>query len=112
MRFLLPQLALALLTGAVGSDARAAITIKTFTFGPKALQVTPGTTVVWTNEDDIEHTITSGAPDRPDGAFDQALTAKGATASVRFDTAGTWPYFCTRHSFMRGEIRVVPKGER
>ena len=112
MRLLLPQLALALMTGAVGFDGPAAVTIKTFGFGPKVLQVTAGTTVVWTNEDDIEHTITSGAPDRPDGAFDHALAAKGATASVRFDTAGTWSYFCTRHSFMRGEVRVLPKGER
>jgi len=112
MRFLLPQLALALVTGSAGSDASVAVTVKTFAFGPKALQVTAGTTVVWTNQDDIEHTITSGAPDRPDGAFDRTLAAKGATASVRFDTAGTWSYFCTRHSFMRGEIRVLPKGER
>jgi plastocyanin len=51
-------------------------------------------------------------PDRPDGAFDHRLAAKGAAASVRFDTPGTWPYFCARHSFMRGEIRVVPKGEK
>ena len=112
MRLLIPQLALALMTGALGSDDTAAVRIKTFGFGPKALEVTAGTTVVWTNQDDIEHTITSGAPDRPDGAFDRALAAKGATASVRFDSAGTWSYFCTRHPFMRGEIRVVPKGER
>ena len=112
MRLLLLQLVLALATGAGGSGDTAAVTVKTFAYGPRTLEVTAGTTVVWTNSDDIEHTITSGAPDRPDGAFDHALAAKGATASVRFDTAGTWSYFCTRHSFMRGEIRVIPKGER
>jgi plastocyanin len=112
MKLVLPQLMFALATATVGHDAPAAITIKTFAFGPKTLEVRTGTTVVWTNADDIEHTVTSGAPDRPDGGFDHPLAAKGATASERFDTAGTWSYFCKRHSFMRGEIRVVPKGEK
>jgi len=112
MKFVLPQLMLALATAGLGPDAPATVTIKTFAFGPRTIQVAAGTTVVWINRDDIEHTITSGAPDRPDSAFDHTLATKGATASVRFDTAGTWSYFCTRHSFMRGEIRVAPKGER
>jgi plastocyanin len=88
------------------------VTIKTFAFGPKSLVVPVGTTVVWTNVDDIEHTVTSGMPDQPDGRFDQGLASKGAFATVRFDSVGTWSYFCKRHAFMRGEIRVTPKGER
>jgi plastocyanin len=97
---------------ALGRPAAPQVTIKTFAFGPKTLDVPAGTTVVWTNADDIEHTVTSGMPDQPDGRFDHPLATKGATASVRFDSAGTWSYFCKRHSFMRGEIRVTPKGER
>jgi plastocyanin len=97
---------------ALAGPAAPQVTIKTFAFGPKSLVVPVGTTVVWTNVDDIEHTVTSGMPDQPDGRFDQALASKGASATVRFDSVGTWSYFCKRHSFMRGEIRVTPKGER
>jgi plastocyanin len=89
-----------------------AVTVKTFAFGPRVLEVAPGTTVTWTNTDDIEHTVTSGTPDEPNDAFDRPLAGKGATATVRFDSVGTWSYYCKRHSFMRGEVRVVSKGEK
>jgi len=88
------------------------VTVKTFAFAPKVLEVTPGTTVTWTNADDIEHTVTSGTPDDPNSAFDRPLSSKGATAMVRFDSVGSWSYYCRRHSFMRGEVRVVSKGEK
>jgi len=106
------KLAVALAVAVLAPNAPAEVTVRTFTFGPKVLEIAPGTTVAWTNADDIEHTVTSGAPDRPDGAFDHSLAAKGATATVRFDATGSWSYFCKRHSFMRGEVRVVSKGER
>jgi plastocyanin len=88
------------------------VTVKTFAFGPKVLEVTPGTAVMWTNADDIAHTVTSGTPDDPNSAFDRPLSGKGATATVRLDSVGTWSYYCKRHSFMRGEVRVVSKGEK
>jgi plastocyanin len=112
MPILPSQLGLVILLAALSPAGPAKVTVKTFAFGPKALEVATGTTVTWANADDIEHTITSGAPDRPDGAFDHSLAGKGATATVRFDAPGTWSYFCKRHSFMRGEVRVVSKGER
>jgi plastocyanin len=110
MNPLVRSLALAALAVAGRSDS--GITIRTFAFGPRTHEVVAGTTVVWTNMDDIEHTVTSGTPDRPDGAFDHPLPKRGATAGVRFDSVGVWPYFCKRHSFMRGEVRVTPKGAR
>src|SRR5262249_34944151 len=88
------------------------VTVKTFAFAPKVLEVTPGTPITWTNADDIEHTVTSGTPDDPNSAFDRPLSGKGATATVRFDSVRRWSYYCRRHSFMRGEVRVVSKGEK
>jgi plastocyanin len=61
------QLALALAAAVLLPDAPVEVTVRTFTFGPKVLEIAPGATVVWTNADDIEHTVTSGAPDRPGG---------------------------------------------
>ncbi|HTC25008.1 MAG TPA: plastocyanin/azurin family copper-binding protein [Gemmatimonadales bacterium] len=111
MKLPVSLLALTLVGALRGTDAKQ-VTIRTFAFAPKALEVPVGATVVWTNADDIEHTVTSGAPDHADGGFDYSLATKGAVASTRFDSVGTWSYYCKRHSFMRGEIRVIPKGER
>lgn len=112
MRILLPHSLLLVAMGALAGDGPATVAIRTFAYAPAMLEVEAGTTVIWTNGDDIEHTVTSGTPERPAGTFDHPLAAKGATASVRFDTAGTWSYFCKRHSFMRGHVRVIPKGEQ
>ena len=112
MSSLLTYLPFALAIGMFQPTRSPDVTVKTFAFAPKALEVTPGTTVTWTNADDIEHTVTSGTPDDPNSTFDRPLSGKGATATVRFDSVGSWSYYCKRHSFMRGEVRVVSKGEK
>jgi plastocyanin len=84
--------------------ARAAIRI--FQFQPAALEIRPGTRVTWTNQDDITHTVTSGVPGSPDGRFDVPLAGKGVTGSATFSDPGIFPYFCTRHASMRGEVVV------
>jgi plastocyanin len=101
----------ALCFGAAGSIAGenwpgARITVKLFQFQPARLEVKAGTTVTWVNEDDIGHTITSGAPDNKDGRFDMRLAGKGATFSFTFAQRGTYAYFCNRHNSMMGEIHV------
>ena len=48
-----------LLTAAPALAADAAVKIGNFTFGPQELKVKAGTTVTWTNEDDIPHTVVS-----------------------------------------------------
>jgi plastocyanin len=55
-----------------------AVSIRTFQFTPDTVRVTIGARVVWTNTDDIEHTITSGTPDTRDGRFD-GVVDKGGT---------------------------------
>ena len=66
-----------------------------------------GTRVVWTNQDEIKHTVTGGTPGQPDGRFSMPLAGKGATASRQFTEPGVYRYFCERHQNMRGEIRVT-----
>ncbi len=79
-----------------------------FRYQPGTLQVPAGTTVIWRNDDAILHTVTAGLPGQPTGGFDEELPDKDATASVRFDRAGTFPYFCARHpEAMRGEVTVT-----
>ncbi|HEY7038635.1 MAG TPA: plastocyanin/azurin family copper-binding protein [Methylomirabilota bacterium] len=82
------------------------VAVRLFQFTPGQIEVRAGTTLTWTNQDDIAHTVTSGTPERREDRFDAALAGKGATASVELREPGVYPYFCRRHESMRGEIRV------
>jgi plastocyanin len=80
--------------------------VRLFLFRPATLEVKAGSAVTWVNDDEIRHTVTSGGPHGRDGKFDEALGGKGARATVTFDQPGVYPYFCSRHQAMRGEVRV------
>jgi plastocyanin len=82
------------------------VAIRVFQFQPGGLEVRSGGRVAWINHDDITHTVTSGLPGSPDGRFDVPLDGKGASGSVAFPDPGLYPYFCTRHPSMRGEVAV------
>jgi len=83
-----------------------AITISNFTFNPKQIAVKAGTTITWTNKDDIPHGIASA-----NNAFarSQALDTDD-NFSFTFTTPGTYQYFCYLHPNMTGTIVVEPKG--
>jgi predicted lipoprotein with Yx(FWY)xxD motif/plastocyanin len=88
--------------GTGGSSGQAAsqtatISVKNFSFNPKELTVSPGTTVVWHNEDNVLHTVTSDT-----GLFDGNLPG-GADFQFTFDKAGTYPYYCKPHGGAGGE---------
>lgn len=86
-------------TPASAEDA-AAVKIGNFTFGPQELKVKAGTTVTWTNEDDIPHTVVS-----PNNFRSKALDTDGGY-SFTFTTPGTYKYFCSLHPHMTGTIVV------
>jgi plastocyanin len=86
--------------------AAGAVEIRTFQFAPDTLVVKVGTRVRWTNEDDIEHTVSAGTPEQRDTRFAGALQKKGAAYEVAFGQSGTFTYFCDRHQFMRGTVLV------
>src|SRR5881397_3691714 len=73
-------------------------------FSPSNLTVKVGKTVTWVNKDTVTHTVTS------DGSsmFDSGFMPTGATFQFTFTTAGTYPYYCTVHPFMKGAIVVTP----
>ena len=76
------------------------VKIANFTFGPQELKVKAGTTVTWTNEDDIPHTVVS-----PNNFRSKALDTD-ATYSFTFTTPGTYKYFCSLHPHMTGTVVV------
>lgn len=85
------------------------VSIKLFSFNPKVLEVPVGTTVVWTNGDAIEHSVTGGVPGNPTGAFDSGFFTEGQTWSHTFTEPGDFSYFCRRHESMTGTVKVEPK---
>lgn len=87
-----------------GGDA--AVAIRTFQFAPDTVRVRAGTRVLWRNDDEIEHTITSGTPDTEDGRFHGVVAKRGATFSAELEKPGTYRYFCDRHRFMNGTVIV------
>ena len=86
---------------AAPAPAPAAVTIGNFTFKAQVLTVKPGTTVTWTNADDIPHTVTSSA-----GLFKSKVLDSGDKFSFTFAKAGQFGYFCSLHPHMTGTIVV------
>jgi len=80
----------------------ATISIDNFTFNPQKLTVKAGTTVTWTNKDDIPHGI--GATNNA-FARSQALDTDDSY-SFTFTTPGSYQYFCYIHPHMTGTIVV------
>lgn len=79
------------------------IEIKNFAFHPASLTVKPGTSVTVTNDDQTAHTVTAtGSKD-----FDTGDIAPGKTVTFTAPTAaGSHPYTCTIHPFMKGTLTV------
>jgi plastocyanin len=86
------------------------VTIRNFAFQPAELEVAVGTTVEWVNgEDSVPHTVTSGTPGYPAGVFDSGRLRPGDSFRFTFQQPGTYEYFCSIHTRMRGRIIVKPK---
>lgn len=76
----------------------AEVTVATFAFAPDPLEVEAGTTITFTNEDDIDHTVTAGTREAPTpDVFDGPLIERGATFELTLDEPGTYDYFCQIH---------------
>ena len=78
------------------------VSIENFTFNPPMLAVKAGTTITWTNKDDIPHGIASSS-----NTFkrSEALDTD-QSFSFTFTTPGTYEYFCYLHPHMVGKIVV------
>ena len=93
--------ALAIAAHAQAKSVAADVKIDNFSFGPQELKVPVGTTVIWTNRDDIPHTVVS-----TDGAFKSKVLDTDEKFSFTFTKPGTYPYFCSIHPKMTGRVIV------
>ena len=84
--------------------------IKGFAYSQPNLTVEKGTTVVWTNQDDVGHTVTgdNGGSSSPSlGGPASDLLALSDSYSYTFNEVGTFPYHCQPHPQMTGTVTVV-----
>ena len=100
--------AILLLAGAKSFTVRAQQTassaevkIDNFSFGPATMTVSAGTTVTWTNHDDIPHTVVSD-----DKVFKSKVLDTDEKFSYTFAKPGTYSYFCSIHPKMTGKVVV------
>lgn len=79
------------------------VTIDGMRFIPQNLEVKAGDTVVWRNKDPFPHTATrtgaGGGPDSP-------AIAAGASWTWTAAKPGSYPYLCTLHRTMTGNLLV------
>jgi plastocyanin len=78
------------------------VKIINFAFKPKAITISKGTRVRWTNAGSVSHTTTSN-----NGVWDSGVMAPGAAFGRVFRKVGTFKYHCTTHpTLMHGKIIV------
>ena len=91
----------ALFASAATPAPTADLNIAKFAFAPKEITIAPGTKVVWTNQDDTPHTVTSS---------DKSFASKGLDTNDKFEHTfageGDFSYICTVHPFMTGVVHV------
>jgi len=77
------------------------VDITKFAFAPKEITVAPGTKIVWTNHDEIPHTVTAR-----DKSVDSKALDTGDKFEHTFAQEGDFEYYCTVHPFMTGVVHV------
>lgn len=94
-------------TRRTGEPARVSRTgIKNLAYLKPRIEIAVGTTVEWTNNDPLPHSVTA-----IDKSFNSGLIYPGKTYRHTFTKAGTYEFYCMPHPFMKGTV-VVTGGVR
>jgi plastocyanin len=78
-----------------------AVKIDNFVFAPGSVSVPVGTTVRWTNNDDVPHTVVSD-----DKTFKSKALDTNEEFTYTFTRPGTYTYFCSVHPKMTAKVVV------
>jgi plastocyanin len=74
------------------APAEVTVDMVDFTYEPVEVTVPTGTTIVWVNTGDFDHSATAD-----DRSWDTGEFGTGQRAGITFDISGTYQYFCTLH---------------
>lgn len=84
-----------------GAGASHDVAISQMKFDPAQIEVAAGDKVVWTNQDDRDHTVVAA-----DGSFKSGNLSKGDTFEHTFKKAGKFSYACSYHPRMKAVVVV------
>jgi plastocyanin len=79
----------------------AGVSMSASAYTPADIDVLVGDTVRWSNDSVRDHTVSAD-----DGTWSSARLGISEAYSHRFDDAGSVPYYCKLHVFMRGVVNV------
>ena len=82
-------------------SARISVSIENYSYSPDPLTIAVGSTVVWTNRDEVAHTVVSR-----DRLFSSPDLEANQHFEFTFKKAGRFDYFCSLHPEMTGRIVV------
>ena len=83
------------------SAQTAEVFIDNFSFSPATIAVKAGTSITWTNRDDIPHTVVAD-----DKSFKSKVLDTGEKFTFTPTKPGTYPYFCSVHPKMVAKLVV------
>lgn len=86
------------------ADSTNKVAIENFVYTPQRITIKVGTTVTWTNQDSVGHTVT--ADDDQEGP-DSELLSQGQSYSFTYTKTGTFSYHCAPHPNMTGVVEVT-----
>jgi plastocyanin len=99
--FALLLIGMASAANAAPSAATTAVSIQGFAFNPTSVTINAGDSVRWTNLDGSAHSAVA------QGSFNTGTLGQNQTATIAFNTAGTFAYICGIHgSSMSGSVTV------
>ncbi|HKC78981.1 MAG TPA: hypothetical protein VKB83_02695, partial [Nitrosopumilaceae archaeon] len=82
---------------------------------PTDLQIIPGSTIIWTNNDTVSHRVLSGIstqkpgnPFTPDGKFDSGVLAPGQSFQFTLNDVGIIRFYDPTYTWMSGVIVSIP----
>jgi plastocyanin len=84
-----------------GAGAAGTVSMLTSAYAPAHTDILIGDTLRWSNDSVRAHTVTAQS-----GAWSSPRVFSGESFNHRFDAAGSEPYYCTLHVFMRGVVDV------
>lgn len=89
---------------AAPAGKRVTVAIEGLKYRPNPVEVDVGDTVVWTNNDDREHTVTA-----EDGSFDSGPLRRGKSWSRAFEKPGKYAYGSDPSPRTKGTVVVRAK---
>jgi plastocyanin len=84
------------------NDSQVTIDIQGYAYHPSNISVPRGAQVTWLNDDNVDHTAT----EKDNAAWDTQIIHNGESKAIKFDSPGTFRYYCTIHPYMVATLTV------